>query len=53
MSSNQWQCHRCSRVGGFKLLGCGLVQCSGCGAIHFVAWGGQLHLAKFTGVFDE
>ena len=53
MSSSQWQCHRCGRVGGFILLGEGLVQCSGCGLIHFVAWGGQLHPARFTGVFPK
>lgn len=53
MDTGKWQCHRCGKVGDFILLGCGLVRCSGCGAIHFVAWGGQLHPAKYTGVHSD
>jgi len=53
MSSNQWQCHRCGRVGGFILLGGGLVKCESCGAVHFVTWGNQLHPAGYTGVLHD
>ena len=52
MDQEQWQCHKCGKVGGFILLGKGMVKCSGCGAIHFVMMTGQLHLARYTGVLD-
>lgn len=43
MLSEQWVCQKCSRVGGFILMGRGFIMCSGCGAWHVVTGSGQLH----------
>jgi len=40
---NYWKCKNCGKVGEFKLLSKGLIQCSNCNSKHFVAPDGNVY----------
>ena len=41
--AEQWDCQKCGRKGGFKLMGKGFIMCTGCGTWHIVSSSGQVH----------